>query len=228
MRHGVRVSQCAGRNRPPPPGTRPVGRTWASTRESTGAVELDFSDPRRQAALERAAKLISEAYEILCDEVGSPNPSDNAFLREAMVCAKVGLVWVGDRGGIDARDPRTGDEVEIKSTKLTQGRALNFPTSRAISPPVIERFRAAGYWLFAVFDDFSNLIALYRVPSSTMSPKIDDLERKMMRRAAAGEPLENNPKTSLDSIRSGSELLLLSDQYEELQISPGRWRIGAC
>jgi hypothetical protein len=54
-------------------------------------MHLDFSDPDRREALKRAAALITEAYEILSEEVGASNPSDNAFLREAMVCAECGL-----------------------------------------------------------------------------------------------------------------------------------------
>lgn len=120
-------------------------------------MELDFSDPARQSALKKAATLITSAYEILADQVGAPNPSDNAFLREAMVCAEVGLIWQDDRGGIDAIDPTTLDEVEIKSTKLDPTKPIQFPTSRAVSPTVINRFLEAGYWLFAVFDNYSNL-----------------------------------------------------------------------
>ncbi|MDP9135681.1 MAG: hypothetical protein M3N56_12755, partial [Actinomycetota bacterium] len=96
-------------------------------------------------ALERAAALITEAYEILCEDVGSDTPSDNAFLREAMICAQAEIIWVGDRGGIDAFDPRREQEVEIKSTRFSEGRAINFPTSRGISPTVIARFRSSGY-----------------------------------------------------------------------------------
>jgi hypothetical protein len=188
-------------------------------------VELDFADPGRQAALKRAAALITAAYEILADEVGAPNPSDNAFLREAMVCAEARIVWQGDRGGIDARDPVSGEEVEIKSTKLDERRPVLFPTSRGISPTVIRRFRAAGYWLFAVFDNHSNLAIVYRVDASAMSSKIDDLERRMQARAAAGQPLENNPKTSLDTIRPTASIVFQSPDFEEHQTPSGGWRI---
>lgn len=188
-------------------------------------MELDFSDPARQAALKQAAGLITSAYRILCDDVGAPNPSDNAFLREAMICAETRLIWQGDRGGIDAIDPGTGEEVEIKSTKLVDGGAIQFPTSRGISPTVIARFRDAGYWLFGVFDNFSNLAIVYRVDRPDMAPKIDVLEGKMRARTAAGEPLENNPKTTLDSIRPVCSVAFRSPDFEEYELAPGRWRI---
>lgn len=189
-------------------------------------MEIDFSDPTRSGALKRAAALITQAYEILAEDVGAPNPSDNAFLREAMVCAEVSIVWLDDRGGIDALDPRTGDEVEIKSTKLTGDRAsIQFPTSRAISPTVISRFRAAGYWLFAVFDNYSNLAILYRVEQTDMEAKIDVLEDKMRGRASRGEPLENNPKTTLNSIRPYCKVVYISLDFVEYEIAPGRWCI---
>lgn len=188
-------------------------------------MQIDFSDDGRREALKRAAALITEAYEILADEVGAPNPSDNAFLREAMVCAEAGIVWQGDRGGIDAIDPRTSEEVEIKSTKLVEGSSIQFPTSRGISPTVIDRFRASGYWLFGVFDNFSNLAIVYRVEGHDMAPKIDVLEQKMLGRQAAGEPLENNPKTTLDSIRRVASVVFRSPDFEEFELVPGRWRI---
>jgi hypothetical protein len=188
-------------------------------------MQIDFSDDGRREALKRAAALITRAYEILADEVGAPNPSDNAFLREAMVCAEAGIVWQSDRGGIDAIDPRTSEEVEIKSTKLVEGSSIQFPTSRGISPTVIDRFRASGYWLFGVFDNFSNLAIVYRVEGRDMAPKIDVLEQKMLGRQAAGEPLENNPKTTLDSIRRVASVVFRSPEFEEFELVPGRWRI---
>ena len=188
-------------------------------------MQIDFSDPVRRAALKKAAALITTAYEILCQDVGAPNPSDNAFLREAMICAETRLVWQGDRGGIDAIDPVTREEVEIKSTKLVSGGAIQFPTSRGISPTVIARFRAAGYWLFGVFDNFSNLAIVYRVDREDMAEKIAGLETKMKARTAAGEPLENNPKTTLDSIRPVCRVVFASPDFEEYEIVAGRWRI---
>jgi hypothetical protein len=189
-------------------------------------MHLDFSDPDRREALKRAAELITEAYRILSEEVGSSNPSDNAFLREAMVCAECSLIWQSHRGGIDAIDPRTDDEVEIKSTKI-DGKAHKFPTSRAISPTVIKRFREAGYWLFAIFDGYSNLAVIYRVEQDDMESKIDTLEAKMRLRAAKGEPLENNPKTTLDSIRASARVVFMSQDFVETEISAGRWRVTA-
>jgi hypothetical protein len=191
-------------------------------------VQIDFSLPEHRDALKRAAELITQAFEILAEEVSAPNPSDNAFLREAMVCAEAEIIWQSDRGGIDALDPRTSEEVEIKSTKLTEGSAIQFPTSRAVSPTVISRFRASGYWLFAVFDNYSNLAIVYRVEGRDMTWKIDVLEEKMQGRAAAGEPLENNPKTTLDSIRASCKIIFQSPNFEEVEIAPGRWRIRSC
>lgn len=189
-------------------------------------MEIDFSDPERRAALARAATLIAEAYEILAEEVGAPNPSDNAFLREALVCAATRITWRGERGGIDATDPRTGGEVEIKSTKLAGDRAfVEFPTSRAISPTVIARFRAAEYWLFAAFDNYGNMAIVYRVERAGMRAKIDALERKMRDRAAGGEPLLNNPKTTLNSIHHAATVVHRNPDFEEHEIAPGRWCI---
>jgi hypothetical protein len=188
-------------------------------------MQIDFSEAGRRDALMRAAALITSAYEILANEVGAPNPSDNAFLREAMICAEAGIVWQSDRGGIDAIDPRTSEEVEIKSTKLVEGDSVQFPTSRGISATVIARFRASGYWLFGVFDNFSNLAIVYRVEGRNMAPKIDVLEQKMRARQAAGEPLENNPKTTLDSIKPVSSVVFRSPDFEEFELAPGRWRI---
>lgn len=188
-------------------------------------MQIDFSEPARREALKRAAALITSAYEVLATEVGAPNPSDNAFLREAMICAEAGIIWQGDRGGIDALDPGTHQEVEIKSTKLVEGGSIQFPTSRAISPTVIKRFLDSGYWLFGVFDNFSNLAIVYRVEAADMAPKIAELAAKMRRRAQAGEPLENNPKTTLDSIRPVASVIFRSPDFEEYEVAPGRWRI---
>ncbi len=142
------------------------------------------------------------------------------------MCAEASIVWQGDRGGIDAIDPRTGEEVEIKSTKLNHdGDSLQFPTSRAITPTVISRFRTAGYWLFAVFDNYGNMAIIYRVEQAKMEAKIDLLEGKMRTRAARDEPLENNPKTTLNEIRRFCRVIYAGCDFEEFQISPGRWSI---
>jgi len=58
-----------------------------------------------------------------------------------------------------------------------------------------------------------------------MAAKIDVLEAKMKARTAAGEPLENNPKTTLDSIRPTSTVPFESPDFEEYELAPGRWRI---
>jgi hypothetical protein len=87
--------------------------------------------------------------------------------------------------------------------------------------------RAAGYWLFALFDDYSNLAVIYRVEHDAMEGKIDALEAKMRLRAAKGEPLENNPTTTLDSIRAACTVVFRSDDFVETEIRPGRWRVTA-
>ena len=171
--------------------------------------------------------MMRSAYEILATEVGAPNPSDNAFLREALICAEAGLIWQSDRGGIDALDPHTGEEVEIKSTKLVEGSAIKFTTSRALSPTVIERFLNAGYWLFGVFDNFSNMAIVYRVEAAGMVPTIAALTEKMERGARAGRPLVNNPKTTLNSIRPVASVHFQSPDFEEHQAGRRRWHIRA-
>lgn len=188
-------------------------------------LQIDFSDPERCEALKRAVALIRSAYEILANEVGAPNPSDNAFLREAMICAELGMVWQGDRGGTDAIDLRTSEEVEIKSTRLVEGSAIQFATSRGVSPTVIARFRASGYWLFGVFDNFSNLAIVYRVEACDMARKIDLLEAKMLASDEAGKALVNNPKTALGSIRPAASIAFQSPDFEELQRPSGGWHI---
>src|SRR5213592_2198109 len=153
------------------------------------AKALDFTDPDRQRQLAKAHDLISDAYRILCDEVGVTNPADNQFLREATICARIGLVWTGERGGIDALDP-DGDEVEIKTTRLSE-RGVMFPTSRYVSQTVIDRFRDANWWIFGVFNRYEELVALYRVESDAMKSIVDDLEQRMNDRMASGRALEN-------------------------------------
>lgn len=176
-----------------------VKAEWRRVRRRPVATEIDFTDPDRQKALERAKELIVSGYRILRDEVGADNPADNAFLREARICAKAGVIWVGDRGGADGRT-EDGDEVEIKSTRLDARPSIQFPTSRYVSPTVIDRFREATFWLFGVFDLYEELIAIYRVEGYDMARLIDALERRMQRRAAEGLALENNPKLPFSDI----------------------------
>jgi hypothetical protein len=127
-----------------------------------------------------------------------------------------GLIWVGDRGGTDARST-TGEEVEIKSTRLDKRSTIAFPTSRYVSPTVIARFRAAGWWLFAVFDVYEEMVGLYRVEGAAMSPLIDVLEQRMQDRVARGLALENNPKFPFRVMRPlVSQVLYFDhDNYEE-------------
>lgn len=184
---------------------------------------LDFTDPERQRMLARAHDLIVDAYRILCDDVGLDNPADNQVLRETTICSRVGLVWTGDRGGVDALDPE-GKEVEIKTTRLGPA-GINFPTSRYVSQTVIDRFRSAAWWVFGVFSTYEELVALYRVDAKDMRPIIDDLERRMQAREAINRPLENNPKISLNSFRDAAQRLYLDGRHSEFHVAGRGWRI---
>lgn len=188
--------------------------------------ELDFSDPTRRAKFLAAKRLITDGYRTMRDEVGVDNPADNAFLREATICAAEGLTWIGDRGGTDARGA-AGEEVEIKSTRLDNRASINFPTSRYVSPTVIARFRAADWFAFGVFDLYEELIALYRVEKADMAPLIDVLERKMRAREAARQPYENNPKFSYASVRSVARTLYFDTSNYSERNAGGRWSIVA-
>jgi hypothetical protein len=188
------------------------------------ASSLDFTDPERQRRLARAHDLIVDAYRILVDDVGVGNPADNQVLREATICARLGLVWTGDRGGVDALDP-DGQEVEIKTTRLDAPKRINFPTSRYVSQTVIDRFRDAGWWVFGVFNRYEELVALYRVDAAHMEPVIDQLEQRMLDRQAKGQPLENNPKTPLNSVRSNAQRLYLDGRYAEREDPKRGWVI---
>jgi hypothetical protein len=188
------------------------------------ATEIDFTDERRRQALERAKDLIVAGYRMLRDEVGADNPADNAFLREARICAKTGVIWVGDRGGCDGR-AEDGAEVEIKSTRLDARPTIQFPTSRYVSPAVIARFRAAAFWLFGVFDVYEELIAIYRVEAGDMAELIDALERKMDQRAAQGLALENNPKLPFLAIYSRARRLFLHSDFVEHEHPRRGWTL---
>jgi len=188
------------------------------------ALEIDFADPARRAALEEARKLIIAGYRILRDDVGADNPSDNAFLREARVCALARIVWVGDRGGADGRTPH-GEEVEIKSTRLDGRSSLNFPTSRYVSRTVIDRFRRATYWLFAIFDVYEELVAVYRVDAPDMRPLIDALEERLARSEAARLALQNNPKFSFTSVRRVAQPIYLHADFTEQLRPRGGWTL---
>lgn len=188
----------------------------ANSARTIVTAEIDFTKRSLQETLERAKDLIVEGYRILRDEVGADNPADNAFLREARVCAIAKVVWTGERGGADAR---TADdkEVEIKSTRLDQRPSIQFPTSRYVSPTVIARFREATFWLFGVFDVYEELVAVYRVEASAMQGQIDELERRMKHREGQGLALENNPKLRFSVIRPKATLLFLHSDFEEYQ-----------
>ncbi len=188
-------------------------------------MNIDFSDEHRRERLLAAHRLITQGYRILRDEVGADNPGDNAFLREATICATAGLIWVGDRGGTDA-ESLTGEEVEIKSTRLDARSTIAFPTSRSVSETVIDRFRAADWWAFGIFDLYESLIAAYRVERDAMAPLIDVLEGKLRTRLAAGQGLENNPKFPFQAIRPLASQVLYFDAetFEEQETDRG-WRI---
>ena len=187
-------------------------------------MNLDFADMGRKRRFERARELITQGYRILRDDVGADNPADNAFLREATICAHQQLVWLADRGGSDASS-RDGEEVEIKSTRLDDRSTISFPTSRYVSETVIARFRSADWWAFGIFDRYESLVALYRVEQSKMRPLIDNLEQRMRSRMALGQALENNPKFPFASIRIEASVLYFdSESYREVQ-NKGRWSI---
>jgi hypothetical protein len=191
---------------------------------SRQAMEIDFTNPVRRAALEEARELIVSGYRILRDEVGADNPSDNAFLREAYVCAAAGIVWVGDRGGADGRTVE-GDEVEIKSTRLDGRPSVQFPTSRYVSHTVIERFRRAAFWLFAIFDVYEELVALYQVDGADMCPLIDALDTRLRRLDAAGMALQNNPKIPFSAIRPVAQMLYLNPAFVEVERATNGWTL---
>lgn len=179
-------------------------------------AEIDFTKRGSQDELERAKDLILAGYRMLRDELGVDNPADNAFLREARVCAIAKIVWTGDRGGADART-EDDQQVEIKSTRLDRRPSIQFPTSRYVSPTVIARFRTAAFWLFGVFDVYEELVAVYRVGADAMQEQVDELERRMKHREAQGKALENNPKLPFSVIRPKAARLFLHPDFEELR-----------
>jgi hypothetical protein len=188
-------------------------------------TNIDFTDKARRARLFAARELITKGYRILRDDVGADNPADNAFLREAAACATAGLIWVGDRGGTDARSA-TGEEVEIKSTRLDRRSTIAFPTSRYVSQTVIDRFRAADWWLFAVFDVYEAMVGLYRVERDAMAPLIDVLEQRMQDCVSRGVPLQNNPKFPFSAIRPRASQVIYFDHenYDERNVGAA-WMI---
>jgi hypothetical protein len=187
-------------------------------------ADIDFSKPKLRKALQQAEKMIVDGYRILRDEVGADNPADNAFLREARICAEVKLTWVGDRGGADGLT-KAGKEVEIKSTRLIEGKSMHFPTSRSVSATVISRFRNAEFWLFGVFDVYQELIAVYRVEAAKMAPLIKELERKMKKRKRQRRGEENNPKWSFAVIRPMAKPIFLHKGFKEHQDPKRGWTL---
>ncbi len=185
------------------------------------ATRIDFTDQRMVRALLKATGHMSKAYRLLRDTVGVDNPADNQFVREAQICVKAGVIWSGDRGGADGHTP-DGREVEIKSTRLVEGKALQFPTSRYVSETVIARFKSAEIWLFGVFSVYEELLAVFRSDAKSVGPLIDDLERKLNERVAKGQAFENNSKFPLSAIRPNAELVYLHEDYEEFRTPGGR------
>lgn len=204
---------------------RPGEPTESRDLRSKPTTDLDLSDRRRRAAMQEAAQNMARAYEILRTRVGAPHLIDNASLREVMVCAKIGLIWRGGHSDIDAIDPKTGEAVEIKSTRLVDGGAIHFSTVRSMSSRTIARLLAPDYWLFSVFDDFSNLVAVYRCNRADMSVTIHALESAMNARDIAAGPPLNNPKIRLDSIRARCTVAFQNKDFEEYELAPGRWCI---
>jgi hypothetical protein len=193
--------------------------------KSEGSAGVDFSDHRRQAALQEAAQSMARAYEILSAQLGVSNLRGDVFMREAAICAEAGLIWKHGTDHHDAIDPNTDEAVEIKSVCLQEGAPLHFFTSRSFSPSVMERFRASGYWLFGVFDDSSHLVIVYRMDGADIGTQLGHLGEETGIRAARGEPSLNNPKIRLDSIRPACTVVFQSPDFEEYEAAPGRWYI---
>lgn len=184
---------------------------------------IDFSKEDQRRVLEGAHDLIVEAYERLL-KLGVKRPADNQFLREALLCSQLGLVWSGARGEADA-ETADGLEVEVKSTVYRTGEPLSFPTSRDIQPRVIARWRAAHFWIFGIFDPCERLLAYYRVSKRGMAPFLDDLESRMREKHAEGRNL-NNPHLPFAAVRAAAEPLHISSGFREWQDARGRWTFG--
>lgn len=183
-------------------------------------AEIDFSDEECRALLERAHTLIVQAYELLVS-LGVARPADNQFLREALLCARAGLIWSGARGEADAVTA-AGVEVEVRSTVYVPGRPLSFPTSRDVKPRVIDRWRQAGFWLFGIFDPCERLLAHYRVPAAGMAPLLDDLEERMRRKLGAGRTL-NNPHLPFGTIRAAADAVWHAPGVLDRADERGKW-----
>jgi hypothetical protein len=186
---------------------------------------VDFSDRRRQAALQDAAQSMARAYEILSAQLGVSNLRGDLFMREAAICAKAGLIWKHGTDYHDAVDPNTGEAVEIKSVRLKEGASPHFFTSRSVSAREMSRLRANGYWLFGVFDDLSQLVIVYRMDSADMEAQLTRLDKAAAMRTAHGEPFLNNPHIRLDSIRPACTVVFQSPDFEEYETTSGGWCI---
>ena len=87
---------------------------------------------------------------------------------------------------------------------------------------MIDRFRAADWWAFGVFDVYEALVGLYRVDRQSMRPLIDVLERRMKTRVADGLALENNPKFPFSAVRPLATVLYFDDaNYTERTLTRG-------
>ncbi len=135
------------------------------------------------------------------------------------MCEKMGWVWHGERGGIDAKTP-SGEECELKAT-LFKGKPVSWSTSRDISDTVLTRWRDAEYWLFGVFDVFEDLIVLYCVPRRKMEPILEKYGRDMAEKHGSNKRLAN-PHVSIKEIRPLADLVFLADGYEH----PDAWATG--
>lgn len=184
-------------------------------------IRIDFTDPVRVRALEEATEHMARATKLMRDVIGVDNPADNQFMREAQLCVRAGVIWSGDRGGADGYTP-DGLEVEIKSTRLIEGKVIQFPTSRLVSQTVIERFRRADVWLYGVFSPNEELLAMYRADAPEVAPIIDRLDDMRRAALAAGKSELNNPKVTLTMLRPHAELAYIDEDYEEFTTPNGR------
>lgn len=180
-------------------------------------IRIDFTKPDHISALEEATELLSRGYRLMRDALGVDNPGDNKFVREAQLCVKGGAIWSGGRGEVDGFMP-DGGEVEIKSTRLDKdGGIIQFPTSRLVSIPVIERYRRMDVWLYGVFSVAEELIAAYMADKSGTEPIIDWLNVKRQEAIDQGKAELNNPKVTLRMLRPHAELIFMHHDYEEYE-----------
>lgn len=175
---------------------------------------IDFTDPDKLASLDRARPLLLEGFRILREEVGARKPSENAFLREAQICAEAGLTWSGERGGANARTAE-GLPVEIMTTRTDAHATVQFATSRTLTRTVIDRYRRAELWLFGVFDPYERMVALYSVDRAGMQTVLNGLSDRVESNLAEGKSPPNNPKIKLPDVRGQAAVLSLDPDYAE-------------